>query len=73
MNYKETNDVKEELKIVIKRLFDIARGGNQRRGNQVKQQLLCIATSKRVLRRLFAGRNNFFDAKTTFSVTYGTK
>ena len=28
--------------------------------------LLCILTSKRVLRMTFAGRNQFFDAKTTF-------
>ena len=31
--------------------------------------LLCILTSKRVLRMLFSGRNQFFDTVTTFSVT----
>ena len=35
--------------------------------------LLCISTSKRVLRTPFPGQNQFFDAITTFSVTNGTK
>ena len=32
--------------------------------------LLCISTSKRVLCMLFAGRNHFFDTKTSFSVFF---
>ena len=35
--------------------------------------MLCILTSERGLRMPFAGRNQFFDAKTTFSVTNETK
>ena len=35
--------------------------------------VLCILTSKRLLRMPFAGRNRFSDTKTTFSVTNGTK
>ena len=31
--------------------------------------VLCNSTSKRVLHTPFAGQNQFFDAKTTFSVT----
>ena len=36
-------------------------------------QLLCISTSKWVLHMPFAGQNRLSDAKTTFSVTNGTK
>ena len=32
--------------------------------------LLCISTSERVLRTPFAGKNQFFDAKTTFYVFF---
>ena len=35
--------------------------------------VLCILTSKLVLRTPFTGRNRPSDAKTTFSVTNGTK
>ena len=35
--------------------------------------LFCISTSEWVLRMLFAGRNRLSGAKTTFSVTNGTK
>ena len=34
--------------------------------NHGKAKLLCISTSKRVLRTPFASQNQFFDAKTTF-------
>ena len=34
---------------------------------------LCISTSKRVLRTPFAGQNNFFDAKTIFSINFHHK
>ena len=37
------------------------------------RRVLCIWTSKLVLRTPFTGRNQFFDAKTTFSFTNGTK
>ena len=36
---------------------------------QIIFHLLCISTSEWVLRMPFAGQNQFFDAKTTFSVT----
>ena len=36
-------------------------------------QLLCILTSKRVLRMPFAGQNRLSDAKTIIAVTKGTK
>ena len=35
--------------------------------------MLCILTSKRVLHTPFAGRNRLSEAKTTFSITNGTK
>ena len=35
-----------------------------------KEQLLCISTSERVLHMLFAGRNQFFNAKTTFCIIF---
>ena len=35
--------------------------------------VVCISTSQQVFRMLFAGWNRFFGAKTTLSVTYGTK
>ena len=38
-----------------------------------KAPVLCISTSQWVLRMSFAGQNQFFDAKTTFSATNGTK
>ena len=42
-----------------------------RRNNKISiHQLLCILTSKRVLRTPFAGRNHFFDAETTFSINF---
>ena len=39
----------------------------------VKGKLLCISTSKQVLRTPFPGQNRLSDAKTTFSITKGTK
>ena len=41
--------------------------------NKLGTHLLCILTSKRVIRGPFAGRNQFFDAKTTFWVLLGHK
>ena len=41
--------------------------------NKCLGYVLCISTSKQVLRTPFAGQNQFFDAKTTFSVTKWTK
>ena len=38
-----------------------------------RQYLLCISTSEQVLRTQFAGWNRLYDAKTTISVTNGTK
>ena len=43
-----------------------------KQGNLISD-MLCISTSERVLLTPFAGRNRLFDAKTTISVTNGTK
>ena len=59
-----TNSVIQNLKKFNFLNFDFFR--------KFKLRLLCISTSKRVLRTPFAGGNRLSYAKTTFSVTNGT-
>ena len=42
-------------------------------GQKMRRCVLCISTSEQVFRTRFAGQIDFFDAKTTFSITNGTK